>query len=211
MKLLILLPMVLLSWITILQGQTLQETRVLDNFDRINITGGVDQITLVQGDKPGVQIEANGVSSDKILTMVKGRDLNVSVKTGWRGNKVRMIITYRNLDVINNSGSNNVAFESVLKGNEFIFNNSGSGNFTAEVALEKITINMSGSGACKLRGNAEKQFFAISGSSNINATALKGESAKVSIVGSGNVDLNVSGEVNQTISGSGKVRNTSSQ
>jgi hypothetical protein len=57
--------------------------------------------------------------------------------------------------------------------------------------VKDLEIAISGSCDMTLRGNADDQDIAISGSGDVNAAALKGATAEVAISGSGDVKLGV--------------------
>jgi hypothetical protein len=203
-----LLTLVFCLVVVVLNAQKV-ETRSLSDFNRIDISGGFDKVILKYGDAESVRIESNGKDSDKVNTSVKGNTLSISFKSPkWGGEgRTNLVITYRNLREVNNSGSTNIRTGNAIKGSEFTYNGSGSGDFTAEVDVKNIKVNISGSSNVTLKGRADEQAYAVSGSGDIHAGQLKGESARTAVSGSGNVELNVSGHVKSSVSGSGKVRN----
>ena len=73
--------------------------------------------------------------------------------------------------------------------------------------MKKLEVSISGSSDMTLSGNADRQEYAISGSGDIKANALKGKEAAVAISGSGDVSMNVDGPVRTAVSGSGQVNN----
>ncbi len=185
------------------------ETRTLESFNSIDVSGGFDLITVQQGDTEKVVIEASGVSLDKIETKVQGSHLGIAMKKGKYGKnaKIKITVTYKSIKEINNSGSSDIMTAGVIKADAFEFNSSGSGDFKGEFDVRDLEINMSGSSDFTLRGTADEQAYAISGSGEIDASSLKGKTAEVAISGSGDVALSVSGNVKSAVSGSGKVNN----
>ncbi len=164
------------------------ETRTLSGFNKIEVSGGFDQITLVAGSEEKVSIEAEGVDLDKIITDVKGNTLDIHMKKGsYRDHKIRMTVTYRQLTEVSSSGSTDFVTANPIKGDSFEFNMSGSGDFKGTFEVKKLSINISGSGDVLASGSADRQEYAISGS--------------------GNVVLNVDGPVKTAVSGSGSVDN----
>ncbi len=184
------------------------ETRTLSGFDKLEVSGGFDQITLVAGSEEKVSIEAEGVDLDKIITDVKGNTLDIHMKKGsYRDHKIRMTVTYRKLTEVSSSGSTDFVTANPIKGDSFEFNMSGSGDFKGTFEVKKLSINISGSGDVLASGSADRQEYAISGSGDVKADKLKGKSADVAISGSGDVVLNVDGPVKTAVSGSGSVDN----
>lgn len=190
-----------------LQAQN-SETRTLGSFNTIDVAGGFELITLQQGDVEKVFIEASGVDLDKIETKIKGDHLGIGMKNGsYNHGKIKITVTYKSIKEINNSGSSDIMTAGPIKADKFEFNSSGSGDFKGQFDVGDLDINISGSCDMTLKGIADKQEYAISGSGDVDASALKGNSADVAISGSGDVSLNVSGNVNSAVSGSGNVRN----
>lgn len=197
-----------LGFATLLSAQTATETRSLTAFDQVAISGGFDQVTLQAGAEEKVVLEVVGVDLDKVVTEVKDKTLSIHMKKGSYNNvKIRLTVTYRQLDEISNSGSSDIAVTSPITGEKFAYYSSGSGDFSATLDVRQFKVNLSGSSDVKVSGQADTQTIAISGSGDIQAGELKGQSASVAISGSGDVKLNVSGPVKTAISGSGNVDN----
>ncbi len=183
-------------------------TRSLPSFNKIGISGGYDAVILKEGSSESVTLEVRGVDADKIITEVKDNKLQISTKNGcWSNFKVRITVTYRNLESIANSGSSDIEAVSVIKAGQFEFATSGSGDFKGAFDVKDLEIAISGSSDITLQGNAEKQEIRISGSGDVNAAGLNGTTADVAISGSGDVKLHVSGKVKSAVSGSGRVTN----
>lgn len=183
--------------------------RSVSGFDEIAISGGFDKIILREGASESVEIQPNGADLDKIITEVEGNSLKLGFKKGYNCHncKVKIVVTFKSIREINNSGSSDVATESTIRAEKFVFNSSGSGDFVGDFNVADLRINISGSSDMDLRGVADDQMYAISGSGDVDAHNLKGKTASVAISGSGDVDLNVSGRVKTAISGSGDVSN----
>lgn len=183
-------------------------TRSLSTFSRIGISGGYDQVILKEGDAESVKLIVSGIDPDRITTDVEDGQLKIGMKRGSYSNfKAQIIVTYRKIEAISNSGSSNITAESVIKADEFKMSSSGSGDFKGSFDVAKLKIAISGSSDMNLKGVADQQEIAISGSGDVHADQLRGKSADVSISGSGDVDLNVSGKVKTRVSGSGSVTN----
>lgn len=183
-------------------------TRSLSAFNSIGVSGGFDEVVLKAGDQEFVKITASGVDPDRIVTEVIDNQLKIGMKKGSYNNfKARLVVTYRSIEALSNSGSTDIVTESPLKATKFKLSSSGSGDVKAEFDVQQLKIAISGSSDMHLKGVADEQEIAISGSGDIHATQLRGKTADVSISGSGDVDLNVSGKVNTRVSGSGNVTN----
>ncbi len=188
-----------------------KEERALSSFNKINVSGGID-IVLTEGDKEMVLIEAKGIDLDKIITEVNQDELKIKLKDGkdwgwgWgKDTEVKVYVTYKTLQAFRNSGSSDVVCNSVIKSENFELKMSGSGDFKGEIATKDLTLSISGSADVYLKGKAEKQEVAISGSGNLEAKDLEGKTVKVSISGSGDAKVWASESIDAKVSGSGDI------
>ncbi len=90
---------------------------------------------------------------------------------------------------------------------ELLLSLSGSGAITAgPLIVQKINLQISGSGTVCVTGKAPDMEAAISGSGTIKARELETDNAAVSIPGSGLVEVWAKNTLNASISGSGSIR-----
>jgi hypothetical protein len=68
----ILRAIVLLLLLGFAVASNAQETRKLDHFDAVSVTGDIS-VTLVKGDSPSALIETDGIDADEITLYVKGK------------------------------------------------------------------------------------------------------------------------------------------
>ena len=71
-----------------------------------------------------------------------------------------------------------------------------------------MTSSIEGSGDIELTGRADEHTLEIDGSGNFDGQDFETERARVSISGSGDVEVFVTGELDAEISGSGEIRYT---
>ncbi len=184
------------------------ETRNLKSFNEVHI-GGAFEVVLAKGDNESVKIESSTLDLDKIETEVEGNSLKVRLQKGTYRNtgNITMYITFKELKAIHSSGSSSVVCNSPIQADEFQLHTSGSGNVKlASLTANALDIHNSGSSNVDLAGSAKRQNINISGSSKINAFDLKCEESKVSISGSGDVNISVSQNLEARVSGSGDIR-----
>lgn len=132
----------------------------------------------------------------------------ISTKTGinlslGKPVKVRVPAVRGGSIQLNGSGSISYAGTEPLKGNLFRVTNNGSGNIALLIGAETAEATLGGSGSITLTGSTAKVEAKLSGSGQIDARDLAAVDAKVEISGSGKVSVNVRGEFNATITGSG--------
>lgn len=185
------------------------ETRNLGGFTKISMGGGFASLTFKAGDREGVYLSSKGAPLKKVKTYVKGESLNIEYEENYckNCNDISIVVTCRDLKAISTSGSTDIFTDGVFKADKLTINSSGSSDFNGELDVNELHINVSGSTEVTLKGKATEQHYAISGSGDINAEELWGETAKVAISGSGDVSLNVDGNVKSAVSGSGDVTN----
>jgi len=203
-------------------------TRSLSSFTKLDI-GGSFEAFVEQGSNESVKITAEGVSPEKIITEVKGSNLEIRMERGEYHNiKVKIYLTYKKLDEINKSGSGNLTCNSDLSATNFELHVSGSGNtnIPKKIKGQQVTLVKSGSGNVKLGslesddahlslsgsgnfeiadGRAKKQSLSISGSGSISAYGVKSEQCSASITGSGDIHVSVSQLLEGMIAGSGSI------
>ena len=206
----LLLAMVLLAAATVF-AQKSTEVRPLESFNSVSVAGSFSKIVLKSGSKESVELLGDGGDLSKVITEVKGNNLQIHMKKGASsyndGNKITLVVTYNSLKEVNSSGTTDIVVEGTLKADKFEFNTSGSGDLTGSFDVGNLELNIAGSADAKLSGKANEQHYAISGSGNVDAAELKGQTADVAISGSGDVSLNVDGKVKSSVAGSGDVTN----
>jgi len=205
------------------------ETRKVTDFTKLDIGGSFDAV-LRQGNETSVKIITENIDTKKILTETKGNTLRVFLEKGFYKNiKIKLEITYKDLDELHKSGSGNLTCASDLGGaGDFDLSLSGSGNMTIEGTVKgsSISIARSGSGNMKLArlqsdrskmtfsgsgnfevrdGAAKTQSIHLSGSGNVSAYGLKTETCAAAVSGSGDIEISVSNSIEAFISGSGNI------
>ncbi len=140
--------------------------------------------------------------SGEMLVMTRVKTDNLKLKVSGSGTlKVEADAGDVTADI---SGSGDITLRGNLKNVKSTISGSGKLNLQASVA-GLASFNISGSGDALARGSASEVEARISGSGKVLAAALETKSCKVRISGSGSVEVNVSDELDATISGSGDV------
>lgn len=206
------------------------ETRKPGSFSKVNLRGFFD-VELVKGGEEGIQIKAKNFPLDKLVTRIENDILIIEKVKSYRtrlGAKVKLYITYKNLEGIKNSGSGDVLCKSDVTGNATKFQSSGSGNLRVEgtIKSDEVNVKNSGSGDIYLSrveggslymeksgsgnftvdaGNVKNQELRSSGSGNIMAGGLISQNCKIKISGSGNARIHAEEELYARVSGSGNI------
>jgi len=189
--------------------KVIQEERKVGTFDGIGLSTSGD-VKLIQGSPQKVVLEGAPSDLEKIETEVDGSKLKIKTKHGsWHIGKVTYYITMENIKELSISGSGSIIADNAVSVHDVSLSISGSGNILlADVkTANNIESHISGSGSITVSGNtqAKKHEIHISGSGDVIASKLQAEAADVHISGSGNCKLAVSGRLEVRVSGSGDV------
>jgi hypothetical protein len=184
--------------------------RKLESFTSVAVGGSMD-VFLTEGDSEKARIEAEGIEIEKITTEVRNNELKIDIKDNnwwyWGKNvKIKVYLTYRNLNALSSSGSSDIIGNSVLKGENFAITVSGSGDIKAKLDVKNLNVAVSGSSDLTLNGVAEEQDISISGSGDFKGEDLKGKIVKVKVSGSGDAKVWAEESIEARVSGSGDIR-----
>lgn len=189
-------------------GTLKTETREVSNIERISLED-IGDLTIVQGDKEGLTVEADDNLLQYIETNMRGRELELKLKDGYQvssDSTIRYKLTVKNLNRVSVAGAGNVTAEK-LKVGDLALNVAGAGNVDiADLQAGDLRAEMSGSGNFNLKGKVDSQDLTINGAGNYTAGDLESKTAKVTINGAGNVTLWAVDDLNIRISGFGDVK-----
>ncbi len=189
-------------------GRTVDETRTVTPFTRVQVMGPVDVHLRRTGTEKAV-VHADDNIAALVDVKVDGGKLVVQTKDGASfrtRSKVYVDIEFKQLDALLLDGSGDVDVDDVKSG---IFENSirGSGNVRIrKVDAGTVAVSISGSGDFEGGGRADKAGFVIEGSGDVKAGDLKARSIAVRIAGSGDAVVCASDTLQVRIAGSGDVR-----
>lgn len=206
------------------------ETRKLNSFSKVH-SSGMFKVELVKGNEESVKIGVENFEIDKVITEVEGGVLKIYkdkfYKAPWRA-KVKILVTYKSLNSLKNSGSGDMLCKSDIVADDADFSSSGSGSLSVEgtikadyvdvsnsgsgsirfekVEANKLEMGKSGSGSMKvMAGNVTSLKLSSSGSGNMNTEGLVSKICNVKISGSGGCRVHATEELNVRTSGSGSV------
>ena len=191
------------------EGPAVTENRDIKNFTGFK-SGISADITLKQT-SGSFKVTVSGQKN--ILSLLKMDVVDGNLKIGFQkgysiGYKEPLKITIEapSFNYLGMSGSGNVEADGTLSGDKMTVNISGSGNFDLNnIKYSDLSVGISGSGDVDLAGSVESVDLTISGSGNLKAESLKAQKARCTVSGSGNISLNVSKELDATVSGSGDI------
>lgn len=190
-------------------GDVVEETRELDGFDKISISGAGDVI-VEYGEAEMVRIEAESNLMEYLETEVRGDTLEIGTRDGTvitptRG--LNFYITVTNLEGVEISGAADVTLPEV-QADDFEIIISGAGDVDiASLQAESLEVELSGAGSISIDGGeVESQDVTVSGAGDYDGRDLVSQNAEVDLSGAGGITVNVTGELSGSASGAGNIR-----
>ena len=187
------------------EGQVVNQEIELESFTGINL-GMAGEVTLYKGPVQKIEIEAQ----PNIINLI-----NREVSDGmWTITPVECVSGYENLHIfvtvpemnsIVLTGSGSILVEDSFETEDMDLLLSGSGNLLFRGTTETLEARLSGSGTITVEGTTAYLEALLSGSGNISAFETIATEAKVTISGSGNVEVNFTNSLIAMITGSGNV------
>ncbi|PTN10559.1 putative autotransporter adhesin-like protein [Mangrovibacterium marinum] len=194
-------------------AQADNQSRELEAFSEINLR--VDaKLHLEQGDKQSVEIVAKGSTLDELVTEVKNRELVIRFKTKnllWKDfetGKIEIFITVPDITALTVSGSGDIDNDGPLEARILSLTLSGSGSIKLDdLKSERVKAIISGSGNMELAGNSEAEDLSIniSGSGGFRGTHFESRDVTVRVSGSGNAYIHCTNSLIARVLGSGSI------
>jgi hypothetical protein len=167
---------------------TLSQSRVVDNFDSIEMRGAAEVLIKV-GPAASLNLDADERTMKYVETHVKGDKLyiDVSKKHSWFSDQSRLKITVTlpMLKLLESDGAGDIEITG-LNGGDQEMELSGFHNVKAEGHLDKLKLTVSGAG-------------------NVNYKKVIVADARVTINGGGNVELHTTDSLRAEVNGFGAV------
>jgi hypothetical protein len=184
------------------------------DFDEIS-TSGPQDVVVTRGDSFAVRSEGSPEALAQLEAVnINGR-LTIRPKPGFNWGNWRSLapatfyVTLPRLDAVAVAGSGDITIDRV-EGESFEGQIAGSGSLAIS-AMKVDRANFfigaagGGSGDVVVSGTARDAHVTIAGSGEVKAGGLRSETASISIMGSGDVALDVEDEAKVSIAGSGDV------
>jgi len=167
-------------------GKLVSQTRGVGTFTGIQVTNFA-KVFVTQDSLESLRIEADDNIIDRVMTSVNGGVLIVGLKDG----------SYNNVTV------NVYASMKSIKRLE----STGAADFstTLPIATDTILCKITGTGTVTLTGTATYEAAEIVGAGTIKNFGLAASRCSASISGTGNIEVNVSGQLDATIAGTGTI------
>jgi len=192
-------------------GNVISEDRDVSGFSKVSVSGS-GNLYIEQGDEESLTIEAEDNILPFITTEVSGNTLKIGFKTGINittnitpTKNIEFYLRVKDLDSISASGSGSINCSGLSTDNLSIKTSGSRKVDMSNLKATSIDINSSGSVNITLTGTTDNQNIKTSGASKYFAEELKSKSCIIDASGSSEIIVNVSDDLNVTISGSTKV------
>lgn len=200
------------------QSQVINEDiEIIEEFHSINVNSRYT-VYLKQSNETKIEVKALKEIMDISEFKVENGFLNINIKREEKDKsiweqiddikiapKLDVFISMKEVKSLNVNGNGKLISENSISSKDLSLNVSGSGTLTADIKGENLSINNSGSGLLKLKGYASHADISLAGYGKIEADKLDLKSASAKITGSGDVEINVSENLEGYVYGEGNI------
>ncbi len=189
-------------------GVIVNEARQVSDFDEVAFTG-IGTLYITMGDEELLEIEAEDNILPRIVTEVRGDQLEIRFDNdSWETlirptEPIRYFLTVRTLKEVNLSGLGDVQIEG-LETERLVLTLSGAGRLKANGETGQLDINVTGAGSYD-GADLESERVDVNLSGAGSATVWATEFLDVNISGLGNVRYYGEPEVRKTVTGLGSL------
>lgn len=187
-------------------GNISQETRNIGAFSIIEIEGEYE-IVLQEGTSSIIEVETDENLHQYLETTIDGQNLKInSIEKVKPSAQTRLIITYQRLEEIHLGGSTALSNNGTLNAENLSLRVDGAGLVNLGLNVRELELILRGAGSVNLHGNVDAQNINLSGAGNLAAFELESKTCKIELSGVGNVQVNVSDNLEAEVSGVGSIR-----
>ena len=194
------------SWGIDGNGKRVDEQRETAAFSRVRSDCELD-VQVVQGDQPSLKVSIDSNLQDVVKTRVEDDTLFVDVREQIDrvvdGPHVLITIPELSAAKLAGAGSMTLAFDEPEAPVDLYLTGSGAMRFDGTTAA--LGAFLSGSGDIRLSGTTGDALLTLSGSGAVRGRDLTASSAAIELSGSGDVSATVQDSVRVSLSGSGQI------
>ena len=190
------------------------EVRNVSGFHAIKVSHAID-VYLSQSGSEAVAVSATETKyRDRIMTTVEDGVLKVWFDNddNWKlwnntGNKkLKVYISFKNLDRLTASGACDVHVDGVIKANTLNINLSGASDLRGGIDAGTLVFVQSGASDATLTGRAGDMKIDASGASSFKGYDMQTENCQVKASGASDVKITVTKELNARASGASSIQ-----
>ncbi len=183
-----------------------EQMRDVTGFTSVELAGSMDAKIEV-GPKFSVTVKADSKYIDRVITERDGNALEIKMERGhsrYKG-KILVTVTMPFMKNVSLAGSGDISVEGAS--GDFGVELAGSGDIMiiGDGPYGDVEVELAGSGDITIEGTCNSVDIELAGSGDIDARGMKCEAADVSIAGSGDVSAHASKSAKVMILGSGDV------
>lgn len=215
MKKLTLIP-VLLILLFAIPFQLKADERLTKNikvgaFNAIKVSHAFE-VVIRQGTTHSLEITAEEDQFEDIIAKVEGDQLIIRREDNhrdyWKGrrDRVRVSITFKDLEEIDLSGASILYAEGEIKGKDLEIDCSGASKMEMEIDFHSMEVDLSGASVIRLQGQVIRQEVDASGASSYKAMDLESDKAELEASGASSLRVSVKDELNARASGASSIR-----
>jgi hypothetical protein len=172
-------------------------------------------ITIQQGEREGLEIEASQAVKECIRTEVRGSALEIRYEQAfwldwlnprfWNISPIRYTLYVRDLEMVDAAGLGDMQIPRLATPRLEVVH-SGTGNVTIRgLEVEELVAKQAGLGNVEVEGRANQQNVTLSGTGSYQAGRLESSTATVRLSGLGSATVRVSEILDAVVSGTGSI------
>jgi len=190
-------------------GNITTESRTTSDYDAISCAGSFDYI-LVAGTEGKITLEGESNLLPYVVTEVKNGKLIIKTEKGKnlnpsRNETIKVTIPFKDIEKVALTGSGDLWNEDTITSNDLAVSLSGSGDVILDVKTKNVSGKVTGSGDLTLKGSTSDLRAGVTGSGDFHGFDLKSVNTDVSVTGSGDAEVNCSGNFKARVTGSGDI------
>lgn len=164
------------------------------------------EVTLIQGDKPSLNITGDEDALSEIYFKSFGDKLVIKTHLHHQHkDDVKITLTVPDINEFSISGVVDLVTPSTINFNNFSLEVSGVADLDMKIKSQKFNLDASGVLKGEIAGEAKEVKIDISGVGHLYASNLISTNCEVDISGMGDAEINVSEELEASVSGMGKI------
>lgn len=189
-------------------------TREVSDFTAVNFTN-YGEMTIIQGDREGLTIDADAKLLARIETTVRNGTLTIGFDNRFRfpygfrflrpPQSIRYTLYVKQLESLDLSGAGTI-HAAQLVADRLALVESGAGTITIDdLTADELAVTISGAGGIELAGRVTSQRVDMSGLGRYAAGDLESQTAQVNLSGAGSTTLWVHEQLVTNLSGAGSI------
>ncbi len=188
------------------------EIRLAKNYHGISVSSAFD-VYLSQSNEEAVAVSASETKyRERIKVEVKDGILYVGYdrdgKMGWGNSnkKLKVYISFKQIDKLTVSGACDVYISGTLKADNLSINQSGASDLKGKLDVNKLTVDLSGASDITVTGTATQLSIEASGASDFKGYDLNTDICNARASGASDIKITVNKELSAHASGASDVR-----